>query len=83
MADRRSGHGRPGKPVVGHGVASLVGGGPSLVGPVGAMRARDVARPRDTDYARAEKTVVVRRRPADAPAPPVQSSAGASEPVDS
>lgn len=63
MGDRRNGQGRPGNSAGGHGVASLVGGGPSLVGPVGAMRARDVARPRDSDFARAEKTVVVRRRP--------------------
>ncbi|MEO6715007.1 MAG: hypothetical protein ABIM89_16490 [Mycobacteriales bacterium] len=78
MVDRRSGHGRPGKPANSHGVANLVGGGPSLVGPIGAMRARDVSRPREADYARAEKTVVVRRRPPDAP---VQSSAGESDPL--
>jgi len=96
MAERRSNAGRPGRPPaanVGHGVASLVGGGPSIVGPVGAMRARDVSRPTAEDFARAEKTVVVRRRVAD-PAPPgrpvpnlsanaAQSSEGASEPVDS
>lgn len=104
MADRRGGHGRSGKQP-GSGVGSLVGSGPSLVSPVGAMRARDVSRPKDSDVARAEKTVVVRRRPADAPETAVrtpaipastspaaapgdldasdQSSAGASEPLDS
>lgn len=66
MVDRRSGQGRSSSSAPGQGVASLVGGGPSLVGPVGAMRARDVARPRESDYARAEKTVVVRRRPVEA-----------------
>jgi hypothetical protein len=93
VGDRRSGYGRPGRAPVGssgHGVANLVGGGPSLVGSVGAMRARDVSRPRESDLARAEKTVVVRRRAVDvvtAPHSPAempnQSSAGASDPGDS
>lgn len=43
-------------------VAGLVGAGPSQVGAVGAMRARDVARPREKDIARAERTVVLRRQ---------------------
>ena len=77
MADRRTGYGRPGKLSGGnggHGVASLVGGGPSIVGPGGAMRSRDVSRPRDEDWARAEQTVVVRRRVVDLPPlPPLAS----------
>ncbi|MGF7238004.1 MAG: hypothetical protein ACQSGP_24050 [Frankia sp.] len=40
----------------------LVGSGPSRVGPVAAMRARDVARPRPEDLERAEREVVIRRR---------------------
>ncbi|MEP7055183.1 MAG: hypothetical protein ABI912_08030 [Actinomycetota bacterium] len=93
MGDRRSGSGRPGRASSansGHGVANLVGGGPSLVGPMGAMRARDVSRPLEADLARAQKTVVVRRRPLEVqtPHPPAevvvdQSSAGASDPEDS
>lgn len=46
-------------------VSGLTGGGPSLVGPVGAMRARDVSRPRPEDLERAERAVVIRRRPPD------------------
>lgn len=67
MTDRGSGHGRSGKQSAGHGVANLVGAGSSLVGPVGAMRTRDVSRPRAADYTRAEKTVVLRRRALDLP----------------
>lgn len=44
-------------------LAGLTGGGPSIVGAVGAMRARDAARPRPEDEARAEKSVVIRRGP--------------------
>lgn len=89
MTDRRSGHGRPGRAPSGNGVASLVGGGPSLVSPVGAMRARDACRPREADLAMAEKTVVVRRQSLEPHARPTrvaaadQSPAGASEPADS
>jgi hypothetical protein len=35
--------------------------GPSRVGVDGALRARDVSRPRSADLARAERTVTVRR----------------------
>ena len=35
--------------------------GPSRVGVDGALRARDVSRPRAADLARAERTVTVRR----------------------
>ena len=35
--------------------------GPSRVGVDGALRARDVSRPRPADLARAERTVTVRR----------------------
>jgi hypothetical protein len=44
------------------GVGGLTGGGPSIVGVVGAMRARDVSRPRPADEERAAKTLVVKRR---------------------
>lgn len=47
--------------------ANLTGGGPSLVGPVGAMRARDVSKPTDADHEKAAKRVVIRRVPADVP----------------
>ncbi|HWL37865.1 MAG TPA: hypothetical protein VNQ77_16885 [Frankiaceae bacterium] len=47
--------------------SGLTGGGPSIVGVSGAMRARDVSRVRPKDEATAEKTLVVRRRPPDAP----------------
>ncbi len=50
----------------GGGVAGLTGSGPSIVGVSGAMRARDVSRIRPADEARAEKTVVIRRRPPEA-----------------
>lgn len=46
---------------------ALSGGGPSSVGIVGSMRARDVARPTDADIAAAEARVVIRRVPADQP----------------
>ena len=39
----------------------LTGGGPSIVGVTGSMRARDVSKPRPSDAAKAEKTVVIRR----------------------
>jgi hypothetical protein len=45
------------------GIAALAGGGPSIVGTVGAMRARDVSRPRPADEAAAERDLVVKRRP--------------------
>lgn len=47
--------------------SGLTGGGPSIVGVSGAMRARDVSRIRPKDEATAEKTLVIRRRPPDPP----------------
>ena len=47
------------------GIAQLTGGGPSIVGVSGAMRARDVARPRPEDRERAERTLVIKRRDPD------------------
>lgn len=46
------------------------GGGPSIVGVSGAMRARDVSRIRPEDEETAAKRLVIRRRPPDAPEPP-------------
>ena len=46
---------------------SLVGAGPSQVGVVGALRARDVSRPTEADLRRAEA----------APTPPARPGAGA------
>lgn len=46
-----------------------------MVGPVGAMRARDVARPTEADLAEAERDVVIIRRnyvPPDRPIPGVR-----------
>jgi hypothetical protein len=94
--------GRAGKagaapPAGGGGVIGLVGAGPSMVGVTGAMRARDVSRPTDDDVARAERTVVVRRRPVDGrnsgsrggsapavpvPAPPAGTEAAVPAPGD-
>ena len=65
MAERR----RKSDPRAG-GFGGLTGGGPSIVGVSGAMRARDVSRPRPGDAARAEKTVVIKRRPPDPPEKP-------------
>ncbi len=44
-------------------LSGLSGGGPSIVGVSGAMRARDAARPRLADEQRAERTVTIRRGP--------------------
>jgi hypothetical protein len=52
------------------GLRGLIGGGSSQVSPASAMRARDAARPRPEDLARAEtELVIVRRRwvPRDPP----------------
>jgi hypothetical protein len=54
------------------GAGGLTGGGPSIVGAGGAMRARDVSRPRAADDERAERTVVIRRR--EPPPEPVERS---------
>lgn len=43
-------------------------GGPSIVGVSGAMRARDVSRPRPEHEAAAAQRLVIRRRPPDADA---------------
>ena len=56
---------RKGKPRERGTGANLTGGGPSIVGTSGAMRARDVSRIRPADEALAEKRVVIRRRPPD------------------
>lgn len=45
--------------------SGLTGGGPSIVGVSGAMRARDVSRIRPQDEAAAERSLVIRRRPPD------------------
>ena len=47
----------------------LTGGGPSLLGVEGSMRARDVSRPTERDYADAERLVQVsyRQRPQSRP----------------
>ena len=41
----------------------LAGGGPSIVGVSGAMRARDVSRVRAKDLASAERRLVIKRTP--------------------
>jgi hypothetical protein len=51
------------------GTAALSGGGPSQIGPAGAMRARDVSRPTEDDLARAEDLVEVSYRPRSRPRP--------------
>lgn len=61
MAERQ-GRGGRGQRHAGGGAGGLTGGGPSLVGAGGAMRARDVSRPRAEDEERAERTVVIRRK---------------------
>ena len=56
MAERKSKPARdPGQ--------GLTGGGPSIVGVSGAMRARDVSRIKPEDDAAAAKRLVIRRRP--------------------
>ena len=44
------------------GLRGLIGGGSSQVKPTAALRARDAARPRDSDIARAEADLVIVRR---------------------
>jgi hypothetical protein len=56
--DAGRGHGRDSE----RGWRELAGSAPSQVGPGGALRARDVARPTAEDLAAAERTVVVVRR---------------------
>jgi hypothetical protein len=48
-------------------VAALSGGGPSQLGINGSLRARDVSRPREDDYAEAERLVQVSYRPRSRP----------------
>ncbi len=55
---------RKGRPRDGGG--GLTGGGPSIVGVSGSMRARDVSRVRPEDEAAAAKRLVIRRKPPDA-----------------
>ncbi len=52
------------------GLRGLVGAGPSQVGPLGAMRARDAARPRPEDLEAAERDLVIVRRHYVPPDPP-------------
>jgi hypothetical protein len=52
------------------GARGLAGGGPSIVGISGSMRARDVSKPTAKDAAAAEKRVVIRRAPRDEPPRP-------------
>lgn len=44
------------------GLRGLIGGGSTLVSPTAALRARDAARPREEDLARAEAHLTVVRR---------------------
>ena len=44
------------------GLRGLIGGGSSQVKPTAALRARDAARPRESDLARAETHLVIVRR---------------------
>jgi hypothetical protein len=44
------------------GLRGLVGGGSSQVSPAAALRARDAARARDEDLARAERELIIVRR---------------------
>lgn len=71
-----AGRGRPGRRAdAERGLRGIVGAGPSQVGVVGAMRARDAARPTPEDLAAAERELVIVRRhyvpppDPDAPAP--------------
>ncbi len=57
---------------------SLTAGGPSQLGVVGSMRARDVSRPRESDVAEAERLVQVSYRPRSHPRPPLQGRGGSS-----
>jgi hypothetical protein len=48
---------------------ALTGGGPSILGVNGSMRARDVSRPTESDLADAERLVQVSYRPRSKPRP--------------
>lgn len=70
----RPGHGE-------RGTGGLVGGGPSQLGVDGAMRARDVSRPDDTDLDEAERSVEISHRPQHHGRPPAQDAGnGGSSP---
>jgi hypothetical protein len=55
-------HGDPDGGLTERGLRGLVGGGSSQVSPTAAMRARDAARPRAEDLARAETELAIVRR---------------------
>lgn len=65
MAEQRKGKRTPQQ----GGHPGLTGGGPSIVGVSGAMRARDVSRIKPEHEAHAQRRVVVKRRPPDPPEP--------------
>jgi hypothetical protein len=50
------------RPDIERGLRGIVGAGPSQVGVLGAMRARDAARPTAEDLAAAERDLVIVRR---------------------
>lgn len=52
------------------GMGNLVGGGPSIVGVSGSMRARDVSRPTAEQIEAGIRQVVIRRRPPEKAATP-------------
>jgi hypothetical protein len=54
--------GRPWRADAERGLRGIVGAGPSQVGTLGAMRARDAARPTAEDLAAAERDLVILRR---------------------
>lgn len=60
--------------------AALTGGGPSLLGVEGSMRARDVSRPTERDYADAERLVQVSFRQGPPPRSTGQSGSGGRSP---
>lgn len=77
---RRGGPGGSGEGGDDRAVAALTGGGPSLLGVGGSMRARDVSRPTEEHEALAEKLVQVSYRPRSRPRPPLQSGSGGKSP---
>ena len=74
---RRGPRGGPGEE---RAAAALTGGGPSVLGVEGSMRARDVSRPTVRDYADAERLVQVSYRPRTPPAQTAQPGSGGSSP---
>jgi hypothetical protein len=65
VGERRARGGGSGGGGSGGGARGLGGGGPSIVGISGSMRARDVSRPTGEHDADAERRVVIRRVPQD------------------